>query len=67
MKYSEFKRWLEQQGASFSPGKGSHLARHAEWQNLHLSVSCLERDRQWSGAQDQKGFGPEIANRQEYR
>jgi mRNA interferase HicA len=25
MKYSEFKRWLEQQGASFSPGKGSHL------------------------------------------
>ncbi|MEI2782791.1 MAG: type II toxin-antitoxin system HicA family toxin [Candidatus Competibacter sp.] len=25
MKYSEFKRWLEQQGASFNPGKGSHL------------------------------------------
>ena len=25
MKYSKFKRWLEQQGASFSPGKGSHL------------------------------------------
>ncbi len=28
MKYSEFKRWLEQQGVRFSSGKGSHL--HAE-------------------------------------
>lgn len=28
MKYSEFKRWLEQQGVYFSAGKGSHL--HAE-------------------------------------
>jgi mRNA interferase HicA len=25
MKYSEFKRWLERQGVTFSPGKGSHL------------------------------------------
>jgi mRNA interferase HicA len=25
MKYSEFKRWLEKQGAKFVPGKGSHL------------------------------------------
>lgn len=25
MKYSEFKRWLEQQGVKFTPGKGSHL------------------------------------------
>lgn len=25
MKYSEFKRWLERQGVSFTPGKGSHL------------------------------------------
>lgn len=25
MKYSEFKRWLEQQGVTFKPGKGSHL------------------------------------------
>ncbi len=25
MKFSEFKRWLEQQGVKFSPGKGSHL------------------------------------------
>jgi mRNA interferase HicA len=24
VKSSEFKRWLEKQGASFSPGKGSH-------------------------------------------
>jgi mRNA interferase HicA len=22
---SEFKRWLEKQGATFAPGKGSHL------------------------------------------
>lgn len=28
MKYSEFKRWLEQQGVRFNSGKGSHL--HAE-------------------------------------
>jgi mRNA interferase HicA len=28
MKYSEFKRWLERQGVTFYPGKGSHL--HAE-------------------------------------
>lgn len=25
MKYSEFKRWLTQQGVEFQPGKGSHL------------------------------------------
>jgi mRNA interferase HicA len=25
MKYKEFKRWLAQQGATFQPGKGSHL------------------------------------------
>ncbi len=25
MKSEEFKRWLAQQGASFKPGKGSHL------------------------------------------
>jgi mRNA interferase HicA len=24
MKYSEFRRWLKQQGARFAPGKGSH-------------------------------------------
>lgn len=24
MKYSEFKRWLKQQGATFEQGKGSH-------------------------------------------
>jgi mRNA interferase HicA len=25
VKSSEFKRWLEKQGATFEPGKGSHL------------------------------------------
>ncbi len=25
MKSQEFKRWLAQQGATFKPGKGSHL------------------------------------------
>jgi mRNA interferase HicA len=25
MKYSEFRRWLLQQGAIISPGKGSHF------------------------------------------
>lgn len=25
MNSAEFKRWLAKQGASFSPGKGSHL------------------------------------------
>ena len=25
MKGQEFKRWLAQQGATFKPGKGSHL------------------------------------------
>lgn len=24
MKYSEFRRWLAKQGATFTPGKGSH-------------------------------------------
>jgi mRNA interferase HicA len=28
MKYSEFKRWLQQQGVIFKHGKGSHL--HAQ-------------------------------------
>jgi len=26
VKYSEFRRWLERQGVTFEPGKGSHLA-----------------------------------------
>jgi mRNA interferase HicA len=25
MKYSEFRKWLKQQGASFTPAKGSHF------------------------------------------
>ena len=25
MKYSEFKRWLERQGATMNPAKGSHF------------------------------------------
>ncbi|QJE73888.1 type II toxin-antitoxin system HicA family toxin [Aerophototrophica crusticola] len=25
MRSSEFKRWLERQGATFKPGKGGHL------------------------------------------
>lgn len=25
MKYSEFRRWLERQGAVFIPGRGSHF------------------------------------------
>ena len=25
MKYSEFRKWLREQGADFSPGKGSHF------------------------------------------
>jgi mRNA interferase HicA len=25
MKYSEFRRWLKQQGAEFEPAKGSHF------------------------------------------
>ncbi|PIZ21399.1 MAG: mRNA interferase [Comamonadaceae bacterium CG_4_9_14_0_8_um_filter_57_21] len=25
MNSKQFKKWLEQQGASFAPGKGSHL------------------------------------------
>jgi len=33
MKYSEFRRWLERQGARFSPGKGSHL--HVELNGRH--------------------------------
>ncbi len=36
MKYSEFKRWLEQQGVKFSPGKGSHL--HAEFNGKKTTV-----------------------------
>ena len=33
MKYSEFKRWLEKQGARFAPGKGSHL--HVQLNGRH--------------------------------
>jgi len=33
MKYSEFKRWLEKHGATFKPGKGSHL--HVELDGKH--------------------------------
>lgn len=25
MRYSEFKKWLKQQGATFTPAKGSHF------------------------------------------
>jgi len=33
VKYSEFKRWLERQGAHFAPGKGSH--QHVSLNGLH--------------------------------
>jgi mRNA interferase HicA len=35
VKSSEFKRWLAAQGATFSPGKGSHLR---VWMNGKHSV-----------------------------
>jgi mRNA interferase HicA len=36
VKSSEFKRWLERQGAKFTPAKGSHLRVE-----LHGRVSIL--------------------------
>ncbi len=39
MKYSEFKRWLEQQGVIFAVGKGSHLHAELKGKKKHLAVS----------------------------
>ena len=35
MKSAEFKRWLSKQGATFEPGKGSHLK---VWLNGKTSI-----------------------------
>lgn len=38
MKSSEFKRWLAAQGATFSPGKGSHLKVYLNGKNSVLPM-----------------------------
>ena len=43
MKYSEFKRWLERNGATFVPGKGSHL---------HVSLNGLQSVFPFHGAKE---------------
>ena len=42
MKSSEFKRWLSDQGASFKPGKGSHLKVTLKGKNSVLSMHGKE-------------------------
>ena len=43
MKYSEFKRWLERQGAAFKPGKGSHQ---------HVTLNGLQSVFPYHGAKE---------------
>ena len=38
MKSSEFKRWLAAQGATFSPGKGSHLKIELKGKTSYLPM-----------------------------
>jgi mRNA interferase HicA len=43
LKSSEFKRWLERHGATFTPGKGSHL--HVEL-NGRFSVMPMHKSKE---------------------
>ena len=45
MKSQEFKRWLAQQGATFKPGKGSHLKVYLNGKQsvLPMHASDLKR------------------------
>ncbi len=42
MKSSEFKRWLAEQGATFKPGKGSHLKVSVNGRNSVLPMHNKE-------------------------
>lgn len=42
MKTSEFKRWLSQLGATFSPGKGGHTKVHLNGRQSVLPVHSGE-------------------------
>jgi mRNA interferase HicA len=42
MKSSEFKRWLADQGATFKPGKGSHLKVSLNGKNSVLPMHSKE-------------------------
>jgi mRNA interferase HicA len=42
VKSSEFKRWLEKQGVTFQPGKGSHL--RAELNGRHSILPIHSKD-----------------------
>jgi mRNA interferase HicA len=45
LKSQEFKRWLAQQGATFKPGKGSHLTVYLNGKQsvLPMHASDLKR------------------------
>ena len=42
MKTSEFRRWLAEQGATFKPGKGSHLKVYLNRRQSVLPVHARE-------------------------
>ena len=42
MKSAEFKRWLAAQGATFKPGKGSHLKIELNGKNSVLPMHSKE-------------------------
>jgi mRNA interferase HicA len=42
MRSAEFKRWLEHQGATFKPGKGSHLRVYLNGRQSTLPMHSKE-------------------------
>lgn len=42
MKASEFKRWLAKQGATFAPGRGSHLKVYLNGRQSVLPMQAAE-------------------------
>ncbi|AZC99567.1 hypothetical protein C4K27_0343 [Pseudomonas chlororaphis subsp. chlororaphis] len=40
MKYSEFRRWLKDQGEEFQPGKGSHFTLQERGRRISITVEA---------------------------
>jgi mRNA interferase HicA len=57
MKYSEFRRWLERQGAKIVPGKGSHNAVFLNGKRSTFPDHGAKEMDRWLGEKIKKDLG----------
>jgi predicted RNA binding protein YcfA (HicA-like mRNA interferase family) len=60
VKYSEFRKWLQQRGATFVPAKGSHWKVTLNGKTTIFPIMAPRKSVRAFGRKDQERFGIEI-------